>query len=129
MDIGRALPANVSALADALLELSDDGIAVLDGDATIARWNRRAAEYTGIATDAAVGASARDLFENADALLDVPAGSQLRRCDAVVGTGPNKRTLRAIVLHALVRAHGGKIHVVSRLDIGSTFTLWLPVRP
>jgi two-component system phosphate regulon sensor histidine kinase PhoR len=99
-------------LADALLELSDDGIAVLDGDATIARWNRSAAEFTGIATDDAVGASARDVFGNADALLDVPANSQSRRCEATFGTGPKKRTLRAIVF-PIEGGRGGGGWVVS----------------
>jgi signal transduction histidine kinase len=85
-------------LADALLRLSDDGIAVLEADTSIAAWNSAAAEFTGIAAADAAGAFARDLFTNAEALLDVASDGKPHRRDVVIGTGASELTLRATVL-------------------------------
>ncbi|HVS45113.1 MAG TPA: PAS domain-containing sensor histidine kinase [Verrucomicrobiae bacterium] len=97
MDIGRALPPDV-VLSDALLLLCCDGVAVLESDGTVARWNQPAADFTGIGIADAVGKPARDLFDSADALLNVPADAQPHRRDATIGTGHTRRTVRATVL-------------------------------
>ena len=97
MDIGRTIPASV-ALAQALLLLSSDGIAVLDADTSVTNWNPAAARFSGIGAPEAIGLFARDLVENADALLDVPADGRPHRREAVVVNGGVRRRLRASVL-------------------------------
>jgi len=83
VDLGRTLPPDVTdglldelvafkARLDALLSVATDGMAVIDVDGTIARWNPAAATISGVSADRAVGSGLADIVASGAALDRAP---------------------------------------------------------
>ncbi len=98
MDIGRTLPPNVACETrlDALLALLTDGIAVLDGDGMIARWNDAAAAISGISASHALGANLATLVTAGLASLDGLAHDGTKHA-ALWTFAPQHRPVRAVL--------------------------------